>query len=103
MRHPLLRIGDFPILVFVGASGHHVRMLIGHSLPGTGIAFLERQSFGIRPARDEHRVPSLALRAKDVGSKHKPVIHLNAEVPVNPHAVSNFAFKHRVLSHLASC
>ena len=91
VRHPFFRVGDFPVLVGVGRAGGDVRVLPGHPAPGARIAVLEGEPLGVGPVRQDHRIAALADRPVDVGQQHQAVIHPDGNIPVDPHAVADFA------------
>src|SRR5262250_85895 len=95
--HPLLRIDDFPALVFVGRTRRHVRMLLSHPLPLVRIAILKSKPLPVRTVTEDDRVLPIGDRPKDIGAQDQAVIHGDRPVPVNAHAVSYF----RVGLHLS--
>jgi len=93
------RVDDLPALVLVARARRHVRVLPGHPLPRTRVAFLKCKTLGIRTVSQNYRVPAALHRPIDVGTQDQAVIHRNRHVPVDPHAVPDFALH---LAHLAS-
>src|SRR5262249_35593110 len=91
LGHPFLRIADLPALVLIARTGHHVGLLLFHALPGSLVAVLEVQPLAIRAVAQENRVTSLLHRPEDVATKHQPVVHGDRHVPVDLHAVADFA------------
>src|SRR5215472_8275679 len=96
--HPLLRIDDFPALVFVGRTRRHVRMLLSHSLPLVRIAILKSKPLPVRTVAEDDGVLPIEHWPKDIGAQDQAVIHRDRHVPVNAPAVSYF----RVGLHLAN-
>src|SRR5437879_6413809 len=88
--HPLLRIDNFPALVFVRRARRNVRVLHGHSFPLVRITVLEGKPFGVGAVAQNSRVFSVGNRPKDIGAQDEAVIHRNWHVPVNAHAVPYF-------------
>ena len=97
VRHPFLRIRDLPAGIFVGRARHHVGMLLFHALPGGPVAVLEVQPLGVRPVGQDHRIPPLLERPENVGAQHEAVVHLDRHVPIDAHAVADFA--HLAIAH----
>ena len=91
VRHPLLRIADFPALIFVARAGHHIRLLLLHALPGGLVAVLEVQPLAVRAVAEDHRIAALLERAEDVAAQDEPVVHLDRHVPFDAHAVADLA------------
>src|SRR4029077_17448072 len=53
--HPLLRIDNFPALVFVRRARRNVRILHGHSFPLVRITVLEGKPFSVGPVAQNNR------------------------------------------------
>ena len=66
-------------------------MVLRHALPGTGVTVLERQSLGIRAIAQDYRITSFGDGQEQVGAQHEAVVHLDRYIPVDPHAVADFA------------
>ncbi len=93
VRHPFLRVDHLPVLVLVGRAGGHVRVLLGHPVPGAGIALLEGEALAVGPIGQDHRIAAVLGRAEHVGPQHQPVVHLDRHVPVDAHAVPDLALE----------
>ena len=91
MRHPFLRIDHLPALVEVARSGGHVRVRVGHALPGARVAVLKSEALGIGAVAQDDRIAAVLHRTKDVGAQHEAIIHLDRDVPVDAHAVAHLA------------
>ena len=91
VRHPFLRIDDFPVLVFAAGARRDVGMLRDHLLPAGRVAVLEGKPFPIRAVAENDRVASLGDRAEHVGAQHETVVHDNRQIPVDAHAVAHLA------------
>ena len=91
VRHPFLRIDDFPALVEIAGAGRDVGMLVHHALPGARIAVLEGKTLGVGAVAQDHRIAALGDRAKHIGAQHRAVIHRDRHVPVDAHAIAGFA------------
>ena len=91
LRHPFLRIDDFPVLIFARRAVRDLRMLVDHALPGARVAVLEGEALGVGPVAEEDRVAAFDARAKQVGAQHQPVVHDDRDVPVDAHAVAELA------------
>ena len=88
---PLLGVADLPVLVLVGGACDHVGMLLGHAVPGAGVALLKGQTFGVGAVGQQDRVAPGVVGAVRVGAQHQPVVHRYRHIPVDPHAVAHFA------------
>src|SRR6266478_1198087 len=91
VRHPFLRIDNFPALVEVARSGGDVGVLLDHALPGARIPVLEGEALGIGAVAQDYRVAAALDRTKDVGAQHHAIIHLDRDIPVDVHAVAYLA------------
>ena len=91
VRHPFLRIDHFPALVEVARASGDVGMLLGHALPCAGIAILEGKPLGIGTVAEDHRIAAILRRAEDIGAQHQAVVHRDRDIPVDAHAVADFA------------
>ncbi len=92
VRHPFLGIDHFPVLVVVARAGGDVGMLgrpcaarRSGSRPGTRGPWRRGRRSGAPGS-----LPSLD-RAKHVGAQHEAVVHRDRHVPVDAHAVADFA------------
>ena len=95
--YPFLRIGDFPVLVFVGRAGNCIGVFLAHDFPGGFVTVLEGQPFAVGAVAHDRRILAIANRAEDVGAQYEAVVHCDRHIPVDLHAVANFAF---VIAHL---
>ena len=106
IRHPFLRIADFPALVLVGGAPHHIGVLLGHAIPGGLVAVFEMQPLAVGTMAEQHRVTALSDRPEHVAAQHEPVVHRDRHVPIDPHAVADFAdltIAHGVLLRKFAC
>ncbi len=90
VRHPLLRIDQFPDLVFVGRAFRHLGKRRNHALPGTLVAVLKREALTECAIGENDRVLFVVVWPEYVGPQHDAIVHRNRHVPVNPHPVSDF-------------
>ncbi len=63
-------------------------MFFHHALPGTRIAVLEGEVFGVGAVSQYDRILAVFDRAKDVGAQHQAVIHGDRHIPIDPHAIA---------------
>ena len=91
VRHPLLRIDDFPALIEIARSRGDVGMLFGHALPRARIAVLEGEALGVGTVGEDRRIFAVLDRAEHVGPQHQAVVHRDRHIPVDAHAVAGFA------------
>jgi hypothetical protein len=66
-------------------------MLFGHALPRARITVLEGEPLGIGSVAQEHRIAAVLDRPKHVGTEHQAVVRLDRHVPLDAHAVADFA------------
>src|SRR4051812_30056082 len=92
MRHPLLRIHNLPVLVFVARPRGHVRVLARHPFPRAWVAILEGQPLRIGPIAENDGITAVFDRPKNVRAQHDAIVHCDRHVPIDPHAVADFAF-----------
>ncbi len=90
VRHPLLRIDDFPVLILVGRAGGDVGVLVDHALPRARVAVLEGEVLGVGPVGENDGELAVFHRTKDIGAQHEAVVHLDRHVPIDVHAVADF-------------
>src|SRR5262249_51134815 len=64
-----------------------------HSLPRARIAVLEGKPLGVGAVAQDHRIAAFLDRSEDVGLEHETVVHGDRHVPIDPHAVADFAFQ----------
>ena len=55
----------------------------------------EGEPLRVRAVGHEHRVAPLDLGAEHVRAEDDPVVHLDRDVPIDPHAISDLAALHR--------
>ena len=91
VRHPFLGIDHLPALVLVGRAGRNVGMDFAHPVPLLLVEVREVQPLAVGAVGQDHRIPALLDRTVDVAAQHQPVVHLDRHVPVDPHAVADFA------------
>src|SRR5712691_2927859 len=91
VRHPFLRIDHLPALILVGRAAGDVRVVLAHALPLLGIQVFEVQPFAVGPVGQDHRILAPLDRPVDIAAQHDAVVHLDRHVPVDPHAVADFA------------
>ena len=91
VRHPFLRIGNFPALVEIAGAGGDVRMLFRHALPRARIAVLEGKPLGVGAVGQDHRIAAFGEGPEHVGAQNKAVVHGDRHVPIDAHAVAGFA------------
>ena len=96
--HPLFRIDDLPALVQIGRAVRNVGMLGDHALPRARVALLEGEAFRVGTVGENDWITSIGLRAKHVGAQHQSVLHEDRQVPIDAHAIAQFAVarSHRV-------
>src|SRR5687768_3311789 len=75
-------------------------MLVREALPGVRIALLKRQSLSVRAVAENCWKTSFSRRTEHICSQHQAIVGADADVPVDPHAVSNLI---RSLEHLFPC
>ena len=92
VRHPFLRIDQFPVLIFVARTLQHLGRRFDEPRPIALVAFLERQSLGVRPVTENDRIPAFGDGTEHVGAQHHAVIHRDRRVPIDPHMCRGFRF-----------
>ena len=95
--HPFLRIDHLPALVLVGRAGRHIRMVFDHAFPLLGIEVFEVQPLAVGTVGQDDGILALLDRTIDVAAHDQAVVHLDRHVPVDPHAVADFA--HFAVAH----
>ena len=91
VRHPFLRIDQFPILILVARSLQNIGRRFDHAAPLARIALLERQPLGVGAVAQNDRIFSTADRPVDIGAQHDAVVHADGRVPIDLHIVADFA------------
>ncbi len=91
VRHPLFRIHDFPALIEIARAVSDVGMLRHHALPGARVAVLEGKALRVRAVAEDHRVTTVRRRPENVGAQDEAVVHRDRHVPIDAHAVADFA------------
>src|SRR2546425_12196736 len=91
VRHPLLRVDHFPVLVLVRRAPRDVWMLDRHALPLIGVEVFEVEPFAVRAVGQDDRALAPLQRPIDVGAKDEAVVHADRDVPVYAHPVANLA------------
>ena len=86
VRHPFLRIDQFPVLIFVARALQHLGRGLGQARPVALVAFLERQPLGVGPVAENDRMLPRPRRPEHVGAQDDAVIHGNRRVPIDLHA-----------------
>ena len=88
VRHPFLRIDQFPVLIFVARPLQHLGRGLGQARPIALVAFLERQALGVWPVAENDRMLPRSHRPEHIGAQHHAVVHRDRRVPIDLHAVS---------------
>ena len=101
IRHPFLRIGRLPILVLVGRTFGHIRVLGRHPPPLIGVPFLEGEAFCIGAVAQDHGILAFLRRTVNIRPKHQAIIHRDRNIPVYSHPVSNFTLLDHALSPIS--
>jgi hypothetical protein len=86
VRHPFLRIDQFPVLIFVARARQHLGRGLGQARPVALVAFLERQPLGVGPVAENDRMLPRPRRPEHVGAQDDAVVHGNRRVPIDLHA-----------------
>ena len=86
VRHPFLRIDQFPVLIFVARALQHLGRGLGQARPVALVAFLERQPLGVGPVAENDRMLRRPRRPEHVGAQDDAVIHGDRRVPIDLHA-----------------
>ena len=81
--HPFLRIDDFPVLIFVGRSGGHIRMGGHHPVPHALEALLEREPLCVRAMRHDDRVSTVGDRTEHVRTQQQSIVHFDRHIPID--------------------
>ena len=89
VRHPLLRVDHFPILVVVAGMGGHIGMPRGHAIPGARIAVLEGETLAIGAVAQDDRIAAFLDRPKNVAAQDDPVVHGHRRVPGDAHPIAH--------------
>ena len=92
VRHPFLRIDHLPILIFVGRTSRHVRLVGAHAHPLVLVKILEQQPLAVGPIGHDHGIFAVGDRPVDVAAQDDAVFHFDRHVPVDPHSIADFAF-----------
>src|SRR4029078_13689107 len=100
IRHPFLRIADLPALIFVGRAAHHVGMLERHAIPRGLVAVFKMQPFAVWAVAQEDRIAAFLDRPEHVTSQHQTVVHGDRHIPIDLHAITDFA--HFTITHAFS-
>ena len=66
-------------------------MLFHHPVPGARITVLECKALRVGPIGHNDRIAAFLVRTVHVGAQYEPVIHLDWDVPIDAHAVKDFA------------
>src|SRR3990170_3637070 len=74
VRHPLLRIDEFPVLVIVGGTFERAGDRLDQPRPLALVAFPEIQALGIRPVAQYYRVLAVSDRTKYVRPQNNTFI-----------------------------
>src|SRR5262245_4987219 len=90
VRHPFLRIDNFPALVEIAGAGGHVGVPLSHALPRARIAVLEGEALAVRTVAEDHGIASVLYRTEHVGAQEEAVVHRDRHVPVDAHTVAHF-------------
>src|SRR5205807_9558736 len=99
IRHPLLRIDDFPVLIFIGRACYNVRVLRGYALPLVRITVLKGKPFRVGAVAEDDRILTVHDRVVDIGAKDEAVVHRDRQAPVDLHAVPSFGS----MLHCSNC
>jgi len=91
VRHPLLRVDDLPVLIFVRGPGRDVRVMLGHPAPLIGVEILEVEPLAVRAVREDDRVLARSEWPEDVGAEDQAVVDADRGIPVDAHPVARFA------------
>jgi hypothetical protein len=91
IRHPFLWIDHLPALILIGGVGRHVGLVGAHPVPLAFVEILEMQPFAVGPISHDDGIFPLGDRPVDVASQHQAVVHLDRHIPVDPHAIADFA------------
>ena len=88
--NPLLRIDDFPVLIFVGRTLSDLGIFANHVVPTTFVkGILESQALGVRPQGHDDGIVPVVERPEDVGAQDDTVLHRDRHVPIDAHAVGD--------------
>jgi hypothetical protein len=92
IRHPLLRVDHFPVLILVGRTLGDLGIVADHVVPAALVELvLERQALGVGPQGHDDGITALRRRPEDVGAQYDAVVHRNRHVPIDVHAVGDGA------------
>src|SRR5450759_1109651 len=92
VRHPLLRVDQFPVLVIVAGSCERVRDRLDQPRPLALVALPEIQTLGIRSVTQYYRVFAVSEWAEHIRAQDGSVVRLDRGVPVDFHSVTDSAF-----------
>lgn len=67
-------------------------MFADHAFPGRGIPILKGKSLPVRSIRQQRRAGIPIDGTKNISPKNNAIIHQDRHVPVDAHAIANFAF-----------
>src|SRR5262249_13136979 len=73
VRYPLLRVNDFPVLIFIARSYGDFWLLLDHPLPGEIPPILEGVAFRIGPVIEDRRKFAVAHGAEYIGAQDDAV------------------------------
>src|SRR6186713_876773 len=92
VRHPFLRIDQFPVLVLVARAFQDLRRSFHKPVPKALVAFLECEALGVRAIAQDYWVAALGGRPEDIGAKNDAVVHGDRNIPIDAHSVADFFF-----------
>src|SRR5262249_10303854 len=75
-------------------------MVLHHPPPLLAVEVLEVQPLAVRAVGHDDRIAALRNGAENVAAEHEPVVDLDRHVPVDAHAVADFA--HLAITHSRS-
>src|SRR4029453_5718194 len=87
VRHPFLRIDDFPVLVTIARAVRDVGMLGDHALPRARVAVLESEPLGVRAVAQQHGIVSRCGWGENVGPQDAAIVHRDRHVPIDAYCV----------------
>ena len=91
VRHPFLRIDQLPALVLIARTFEHFGRRLGQPRPVGLVALLEGEPFCIGTIAEDDRIAALGRRTEDIRAQNDAVVHRDRRVPIDSHAVANFA------------
>src|SRR5262249_50238189 len=77
-------------------------MLDRHAVPGSLVAVLKMQPLAVGPMTEDNRIAAVLDGAEHVATQHEAIVHRNWHVPVDAHAVADFAHLREAHGPLAS-